>query len=48
MIEIICASISLAIWIISGYYYSKWEGKKIDEPVKEPVVIAEMAQVGDC
>lgn len=48
MIEIICASISLAIWIVSGYFYSKWEGKKIDAKPVEPIVIAEMAQVGDC
>ena len=57
MIEIICLGVAFATWIVSGYFYSKWEGKRIDaSPVKpvatiaEPVRlrIAEMAEVGDC
>lgn len=47
MIEIICVGVSLATWIVAGYFYSKWEGKKIDAK-PEPIVIAEMAEVGDC
>ena len=48
MIEIMCLVVVMTTWIVAGYFFSKWEGKKIYEPVKEPVVIAEMAQVGDC